>query len=91
MFFAVRSVDERDLPYEILVKSSKLEVEVPLFLSRITKNDPPINFINEIPHEPFHVRIGVRAIGMVQTSEVEVEVDDLNFRQKLRFFEEGIT
>ena len=84
--------EDKDLPYHIVVRSEKLQAMVPQFNNRVVqKNSEPLMFINEIPHQAFNLRMEVGLVGGNRNEEVVVEVDNLNFRKKLRFYEEGDT
>lgn len=48
-------------------------------------------FINEIPHIPYNLQLYVRPLGASTHQEVLVEADNLNYHEKLRLFEEGVT
>lgn len=63
IYYEIKTVERKELPYQVVVKSPNLEAYIPQFNRVVSKSSEPLLFINEVPHQKFNMRMQVRAIG----------------------------
>lgn len=86
IFYIIHEVDEEHLPYQVIVKSPKLEVNVPFYQRVVRQNSPPLMFINERADPSFELYLQIRAIGGSKFQEMNVQVDNLKFNKSFNYY-----